>query len=69
MDERPQQPSNNDPFLLNYQPSELQIASEFLSTWLPFLSKGLCRACVQSLSDRINSLSIAPGNLNPKFSS
>ncbi|WJX16148.1 RNA demethylase alkbh9b [Trifolium repens] len=58
MDERTQQPSNNDSFLLNYSPSELRTVSEFLSTWLPFLSKDLCRRCSQSLSDRI--LSIDP---------
>ncbi|KAK2398875.1 2-oxoglutarate (2OG) and Fe(II)-dependent oxygenase superfamily protein [Trifolium repens] len=62
MDERTQQPSNNDSFLLNYSPSELRTVSEFLSTWLPFLSKDLCRRCSQSLSDRI--LSIDPESQN-----
>ncbi|CAL0332208.1 unnamed protein product [Lupinus luteus] len=45
--------SNMDPFLLDYQPSELGIASEFLSTWLPFLTQDLCHHCTQSLSHRI----------------
>lgn len=48
---------SNDPFLLRYDDSELRIASEFLSTWLPFLSRDLCRHCTQILSDRIHSLS------------
>jgi hypothetical protein len=50
-------PDNDDPFLVQYQPSELKIASEFLSTWLPFLSRDLCRDCTKTLSDRIRSLS------------
>ncbi|XP_020533020.1 RNA demethylase ALKBH9B isoform X2 [Jatropha curcas] len=45
-----------DPFLLQYQPSDLLIASEFLNTWLPFLSRDLCHNCTQVLSDRIRSL-------------
>lgn len=47
---------NEDPFLLNYDATELRIASEFLSNWLPFLSRGLCRRCIRTLSDRIRSL-------------
>ncbi|KAJ9172682.1 hypothetical protein P3X46_015895 [Hevea brasiliensis] len=46
----------DDPFLLQYQPSDLRIASEFLTTWLPFLSRDLCHHCTQVLSDRIRSL-------------
>ncbi|CAH2076524.1 unnamed protein product [Thlaspi arvense] len=45
-----------DTFLGKYQPSELKIASEFLTTWLPFLSRDLCHGCVHVLSDRIRSL-------------
>ncbi|XP_022950629.1 uncharacterized protein LOC111453671 isoform X1 [Cucurbita moschata] len=45
-----------DPFLHNYKPSELRIASEFLTTWLPFLSRDLCRNCTKLLSDRIRAL-------------
>ncbi|GAB4847522.1 hypothetical protein Ancab_026581 [Ancistrocladus abbreviatus] len=52
----------DDPFLLQYQASELRIASEFLATWLPFLSKGLCQHCIRILSDRIHSLSPELGN-------
>ena len=47
---------SEDPFLQTYQPSELRIASEFFATWLPFLSKDLCRHCTQILSDRIRSI-------------
>lgn len=54
--------SESDPFLLNYTPSDLRTASEFLATWLPFLSRDLCTRCTQSLSDRIQS--IDPGR-NP----
>lgn len=45
-----------DPFLVDYQPSELKIASEFLSTWLPFLSRDLCPDCTDTLTRRIRSL-------------
>ena len=47
----------DDPFLVQYQPSDLNIASEFLSTWLPYLSRDLCHNCSKTLSDRIRSLS------------
>ncbi|KAL3626862.1 hypothetical protein CASFOL_029267 [Castilleja foliolosa] len=45
-----------DPFLLNYDETEIAIAAEFLSNWLPFLSRGLCKSCTQTLSDGIRSL-------------
>ncbi|KAM1529116.1 RNA demethylase ALKBH9B-like isoform X1 [Malus sylvestris] len=45
-----------DPVLVGYQPSELQIASEFLSTWLPFLTRDLCQHCSAKLTDRVRSL-------------
>ncbi|KAG2323363.1 hypothetical protein Bca4012_058855 [Brassica carinata] len=45
-----------DPFLRKFQPSELKIASEFLTNCLPFLSRDLCKDCVNVLSDRIHSL-------------
>lgn len=48
--------SNADPFLLNYSTSDLRTASEFLATWLPFLSRDLCTRCTLSLSDRIRSI-------------
>ncbi|KAH0700172.1 hypothetical protein KY284_014387 [Solanum tuberosum] len=51
-----QRTRKDDPFLLNYNSDELRIASEFLSNWLPFLSRDLCRSCTQTLSDRIRSL-------------
>ncbi|KAH7519932.1 hypothetical protein FEM48_Zijuj08G0089800 [Ziziphus jujuba var. spinosa] len=54
MNERTNRPV--DPFLLNYQPRDLEIASEFLGTWLPFLSRDLCHHCTDTLSDRIRSL-------------
>lgn len=46
----------DDVFLGKYQTSGLKIASEFLTTWLPFLSRDLCKDCVSVLSDRIRSL-------------
>ncbi|OMO57057.1 Oxoglutarate/iron-dependent dioxygenase [Corchorus capsularis] len=46
----------DDPFLVQYQPSELRIASEFLTRWLPFLSRDLCGRCTKTLSKRIRSL-------------
>lgn len=52
-------PKTDDPFLLQYSESELRIASEFLGTWLPFLSRDLCRHCTQTLSDRVHFLSSA----------
>lgn len=45
-----------DPFLRQYEPSDLKIASEFLTNWLSFLSRDLCKDCVHLLSDRIRSL-------------
>ncbi|KAI6671486.1 hypothetical protein NL676_006371 [Syzygium grande] len=47
---------SSDPFLRNYHRSDLRIASEFLTTWLPFLSRDLCRGCAETLADRIRSL-------------
>ncbi|XP_030513590.1 RNA demethylase ALKBH9B isoform X2 [Rhodamnia argentea] len=52
---------SNDPFLRNYQQSDLRIASEFLTTWLPFLSRDLCSDCTKTLSDRIRSLDSVDG--------
>ncbi|GMI68932.1 hypothetical protein like AT2G17970 [Hibiscus trionum] len=46
----------DDPFLRQYHPSELRIASEFLTTWLRFLSRDLCHGCSRRLSQRIRSL-------------
>ncbi|KAJ6367237.1 hypothetical protein OIU77_003577 [Salix suchowensis] len=57
----PSKPGNDDPFLVQYQPAELKIVSEFLSTWLPFLSRDLCRNCTKILSDRILFLSELKG--------
>lgn len=55
----------DDPFLRQYQPSELKIVSEFLTNWLPFLSKDLCKDCNHLLSNRIRSLD--PGNDSQLF--
>ncbi|KAK8717607.1 hypothetical protein V6N13_044868 [Hibiscus sabdariffa] len=52
----PERVKTDDPFLRQYQPSELRIASEFLTTWLPFLSRDLCHRCTRRLSQRIRSL-------------
>ncbi|KAF5454555.1 hypothetical protein F2P56_024211 [Juglans regia] len=46
------------PLLLNFKPSELRIASKFLTTWLPFLSRDLCQDCFQTFSDRLRSLEL-----------
>lgn len=47
-----------DPMALvqGYTPEELAIAGEFLTTWLPFLSAGLCPSCTSSLRGRVDSL-------------
>eukprot|EP00262_Sarcandra_glabra_P004858 TRINITY_DN16106_c0_g1_i1.p1 TRINITY_DN16106_c0_g1~~TRINITY_DN16106_c0_g1_i1.p1 ORF type:complete len:533 (-),score=74.82 TRINITY_DN16106_c0_g1_i1:379-1878(-) len=45
-----------DPFVLSYQTSELQIAAEFLTNWLPFLTKDLCHECTKIISERVRSL-------------
>ncbi|CAN6172373.1 unnamed protein product [Urochloa humidicola] len=47
-----------DPMALvqGYTAEELAIAGEFLTTWLPFLSGGLCPSCVSSLRSRVDSL-------------
>ncbi|KAG6399797.1 hypothetical protein SASPL_141282 [Salvia splendens] len=49
-------PQNPDAFLLNYDDNEVRIASEFLSNWLPFLARGLCKSCTHTISHRIRSL-------------
>lgn len=51
----------DDPFIRGYDPSELEIAAEFLTTWLPFLSRGLCDPCATALRRRV--LSLRPGTL------
>ncbi|KAL1569740.1 mRNA N(6)-methyladenine demethylase [Salvia divinorum] len=45
-----------DAFLLNYDDNEVRIASEFLSNWLPFLARDLCKSCTNTISHRIRSL-------------
>jgi alkylated DNA repair protein alkB family protein 5 len=55
-DDRRVEPRDHDPFLVTYKRSDLRIASEFLTTWLPFLSRDLCDHCAQKLSDRVRSL-------------
>ncbi|XP_039137465.1 RNA demethylase ALKBH9B-like [Dioscorea cayenensis subsp. rotundata] len=45
-----------DPLLQGFDPSELEIAGEFLSNWLPFLTRDLCPSCSSVLRDRIHSL-------------
>ncbi|KAL6993443.1 RNA demethylase alkbh9b [Sarracenia purpurea var. burkii] len=55
----------DDPFLLNYNATDLRTASEFLSNWLPFLSKDLCPRCTQTLSDRIRSIDSVDGYVEP----
>ncbi|KAM0915094.1 hypothetical protein ACQ4PT_011114 [Festuca glaucescens] len=51
--------ADDDPMALvrgQYDADELAIAGEFLTTWLPFLSAGLCPSCVDSLRGRVESL-------------
>uniref|UniRef100_A0ACD5ZPK1 Uncharacterized protein n=1 Tax=Avena sativa TaxID=4498 RepID=A0ACD5ZPK1_AVESA len=51
--------TDDDPMALvrgQYDADELAIAGEFLTTWLPFLSAGLCPSCVASLRGRVDSL-------------
>lgn len=45
-----------DLFVREYDASELKIAAEFLTNWLPFLTKDLCEGCTASMRDRIRSL-------------
>ncbi|VFQ93469.1 unnamed protein product [Cuscuta campestris] len=47
---------DDDSFLLNYTADELRTASEFFANWIPFLSRGLCRSCARTISDRVRSL-------------
>ncbi|GAA0139573.1 hypothetical protein LIER_35106 [Lithospermum erythrorhizon] len=50
-------PNNKvDSFLQKYNSTELKVAEEFLSNWVPFLSRGLCSRCTQTLTHRIRSL-------------
>ncbi|XP_072995416.1 RNA demethylase ALKBH9B [Typha latifolia] len=53
----------DDPFVRDYDPSELEIAAEFLTTWLPFLSRDLCDPCAAALRRRI--LSLRPVSSSP----
>lgn len=46
----------DDSFVQQYEPSELEIAAEFLTNWLPFLTRGLCDGCSSALRSRIHSL-------------
>ncbi|XP_008790040.2 RNA demethylase ALKBH9B-like [Phoenix dactylifera] len=46
----------DDPFVQDYEPSELEIAAEFLTNWLPFLTRDLCDGCSAALRRRIQSL-------------
>ncbi|CAM0912665.1 unnamed protein product [Alopecurus aequalis] len=57
----------DDPMALvrgQYDADELAIAGEFLTTWLPFLSAGLCPSCVDSLRSRVASL-LPPADESP----
>ncbi|KAK9129539.1 hypothetical protein Sjap_010026 [Stephania japonica] len=48
--------STDDPFVLDYHESELRIAAEFLTNWLPFLTRDLCQTCTRKLHNRVRSL-------------
>ncbi|KAG8090756.1 hypothetical protein GUJ93_ZPchr0011g27101 [Zizania palustris] len=47
-----------DPMALvkGYTADEIAIAGKFLTSWLPFLSAGLCPSCVDSIRNRVSSL-------------
>jgi hypothetical protein len=51
-------------FVQGYNEKEIAVAGEFLTTWLPFLSAGLCPSCVSSLRARVDSL-LPRGNRRP----
>ncbi|KAF5178626.1 Rna demethylase alkbh9b [Thalictrum thalictroides] len=55
-----------DPFIVKYQAPELKIAAEFLTTWLPFLTRDLCNNCTQSLSTRVLSLDPDCSSVEPE---
>ncbi|CAA7022108.1 unnamed protein product [Microthlaspi erraticum] len=55
-DRKSSETMEDDLFLRQYQPSELKTVSEFLTNWLPFLTRDLCKDCVNVLSNRIRSL-------------
>ncbi|WOH05343.1 hypothetical protein DCAR_0624759 [Daucus carota subsp. sativus] len=57
---------SEDSFLHNYNANDRRIASEFLSGWLPFLTKGLCDSCNRKLTHRVRSL--CPGDDSDKKS-
>ncbi|CAL9068354.1 unnamed protein product [Musa banksii] len=59
----------DDSFVQEYEPSELEIAAEFLTNWLPFLTRGLCDGCSAALRSRIHSLRPgSPGEAKPEAS-
>lgn len=47
---------SSERFLRKYNANDRQIASEFLSDWLPFLTNGLCHSCNHKLTRRVRSL-------------
>jgi mRNA N6-methyladenine demethylase len=51
-------------FVQGYNEEEIAVAEEFLTTWLPYLSAGLCPSCVSSLRARVDSL-LPRGNRRP----
>ncbi|KAG6528728.1 hypothetical protein ZIOFF_010912 [Zingiber officinale] len=47
---------DNDLFLQQFDPKDLEIAAEFLTNWLPFLTQSLCDGCSATVRRRIDSL-------------
>ncbi|KAG6537187.1 hypothetical protein ZIOFF_002273 [Zingiber officinale] len=47
---------DDDLFLQQFDPKDLEIAAEFLTNWLPFLTRSLCDGCSATLRGRIDSL-------------
>ncbi|KAK8942550.1 hypothetical protein KSP39_PZI009547 [Platanthera zijinensis] len=45
-----------DPLLKDLNSSDLEVAGEFLTIWLPFLTRDLCQCCSAALIDRVRLL-------------
>lgn len=45
-----------DPLLKDLNSSDLEVAEEFLTIWLPFLTRDLCQGCSAALMDRVRLL-------------
>ncbi|KAJ6802295.1 RNA demethylase ALKBH5 [Iris pallida] len=50
----------DDPFVRGMDAPDLDFAGEFLTSWLPFLTKDLCDRCSETLTSRVRSLRSGP---------